>query len=761
MMSASSGGIAYDGSTLELRSAATAGNHEVRVELDSDASHVRGVVDHQAGEWLRVKSVRTIRVVGGEDRDTVQVDARLANTKLKLSTVGIERLKAVPVLLTPRVRMAQWAQLEAAEFGRRLAGQLHVKYAGLAELTQAQSITHVTRKSEPTPVIVPLSEPAARPVDAAAEAAAPEAEVETPARRPRARRRPVIVEAAPEPEVPSTPKVPTSTSAPADATSPVVKINAMALTIPAGQAVHVDAFATQLKNGQWNDASFEWDFGDKAGKFNTLRGFVASHFYATAGTYDLKLKVTDESGRAATTTVRVNVQPSHRTQIYVSATGNDANDGANSGRPVKSIARALKLLDAAGDHAALLFQAGQVHSLPQSIRVNHDDVVIRSYGTGAKPTLKWTGEPGQNPRMIFNDLGTRLLTVRDLNFDTTGPAGTDKNRASAFAPLGNETAFLNNTVQDVTNVVLLNARPSGTLVQGNQSLKATGLRAYFVWGEGQGITILGNTAVNSTREHIVRLAGVKGATVSGNDFRNMDRRDSDRYDFDKNVITMQKGSFGYVTDNLIHGPNMLGPLGAGDGIGMKEARWEWAIWENNTFDVRELSVMHGTEHADIRYNLFKLDDARAITIEGFNSVYGRTNADITIHGNVAVNNGTKGEFLRVNKGAKQVEVSDNVFVAPHLKIGSWNAAGMSIDGDLSDFARISNNTWPSPTRGAGWVQGAVNYMAGHGDARDWYDAAEWNALNNVWGERASDVPAGPLVTAVLNRHGVPVAQQAA
>ena len=764
MMSATApAGIAYDGSTLELRGNA-GGNQELRVELDSDASHVRGVVDHRAGEWLRVKSVRKISVIGGDDRDTLQVDARLANTKVKLSTDHIERLKAVPVLLTPRVRMAQWAQLEAADFGKRLAGKLHVKYAGLAELTQAQTIKHVTNKSEPKPIITALSPqatPTAQPVDNAEEATADEPlKTDEPAEEQTA------PEATVAPETPAVPQTPPpqaqhAQQPAADATAPLARITAMSADIPAGQAIHVDALTSELRHGEWNDASFEWDFGDGGSAFNKLRGFVGSHFYADAGTYDVRLKVTDETGRVGTTTLRVNVRAADRRQIFVSGNGNDANDGANSGKAVKSVGRALELLEAAGNHAALLFRGGQSFDLAQSIRVNHNDVVVRSYG-GGRATLRWTGEPGQNPRMVFNDSGTRLLTVRDLNFETTGPGGTGKDRATAFGPVGNETAFLNNTVGDVTNVVLLNAAPKGTLVQGNQALKATGLRAYFVWGEGQNITVLGNTAVNSTREHILRFAGVRGVTVAGNDFRNMDRRGSDLQDYDKNVITMQRGSFGYVTDNKIHGPSELGPLGDGDGLGMKETRWDWAIWENNTFDVRELTVVHGTNHADIRYNLFRLDDKRSITIEGYAANYGRTDNDITIHGNVAVNNGTQGEFLRVNAGAREVEVTDNVYVAPHLQIGAWNASGMTIDdANLDGFVRISDNTWPSPSRGIGWVEGGVNHLSGHGDERDWYDAAEWNALPKVWGEIAQDVDAAPLVTAVLNRYGVPVTQQAA
>src|SRR5690606_5218787 len=97
-------------------------------------------------------------------------------------------------------------------------------------------------------------------------------------------------------------------------------------------------------------------------------------------------------------------------------------------------------------------------------------------------------------------------------------------------------------------------------------------------------------------------------TMSGNTFDNLDRRtEGDPYDYAKGAVSMQKGSFAYVTDNEFHGPTAVGPLGDGDGLPHKEDRWNWAIWENNRFTEHGLQIDHGSQHVAVRYNLFESD----------------------------------------------------------------------------------------------------------------------------------------------------------
>src|SRR5690606_10819192 len=108
-------------------------------------------------------------------------------------------------------------------------------------------------------------------------------------------------------------------------------------------------------------------------------------------------------------------------------------------------------------------------------------------------------------------------------------------------------------------------------------------------------------------------------------------------------------------------------------------------WENNTLHDETFFVEHGAEHVDFRYNVLDFDDKWAIQIEGWQSDYQRTSSDITIHGNVVINNGTQGQFLHAWHGVRDVEVTNNVYIAPNLNFGPYQAAAIvteSLNGFL-------------------------------------------------------------------------------
>src|SRR5690606_14809642 len=293
-----------------------------------------------------------------------------------------------------------------------------------------------------------------------------------------------------------------------------------------------------------------------------------------------------------------------------------------------------------GNHVEILFARGQNHGLSQTMEINGSDVIVGAYGSGTKPKLVWNGGSGS---MITAGGASRQVTVRDLAFtDPTGDAYGKSGRPTAISTFGQGIAVIGNTFYDVQDGVNANGKPIGLLVQDNEAPSVTGIRSYFVWGEGKQLTILGNTVANSTREHIIRIGGAEGVTIAGNDLTNLDRRDAgDPSDIAKGVIVMQKGKYGYATDNHIRGGGAgVGPLGEGDGLNHTWHRWEYAVWENNTLHDETFFVEHGAEHVDFRYNVLDFDDKWAIQIEGWQSDYQRTSSDITIHGNVVINNGT-------------------------------------------------------------------------------------------------------------------------
>ncbi|MEL7237923.1 MAG: hypothetical protein AAGK78_03605, partial [Planctomycetota bacterium] len=76
LMSGDTAGIMYAAGTLSLEPT-HAGANELVVEMSSDARRIRGVVNGQAGEWVRTTKVKRISINGGDADDSVKIDSRL------------------------------------------------------------------------------------------------------------------------------------------------------------------------------------------------------------------------------------------------------------------------------------------------------------------------------------------------------------------------------------------------------------------------------------------------------------------------------------------------------------------------------------------------------------------------------------------------------------------------------------------------------------------------------------------------------------
>ena len=83
---------------------------------------------------------------------------------------------------------------------------------------------------------------------------------------------------------------------------PVAKFTESATTVLT--AVSITFNATSSSDPDGTIAAYSWNFGDGA----TASGVILSHSYATAGTYTVTLKVTDNSGSTASTTATKSVQ---------------------------------------------------------------------------------------------------------------------------------------------------------------------------------------------------------------------------------------------------------------------------------------------------------------------------------------------------------------------------------------------------------------------------------------------------------------------
>ena len=85
--------------------------------------------------------------------------------------------------------------------------------------------------------------------------------------------------------------------------NPVPTITTSPSSPTAGNAVLFDASATATSNGA-SIVAYSWNFGDG---FSSTVGPNVSHIFTTAGTYTVRLTVTDDQGRTGTVTITVTI----------------------------------------------------------------------------------------------------------------------------------------------------------------------------------------------------------------------------------------------------------------------------------------------------------------------------------------------------------------------------------------------------------------------------------------------------------------------
>lgn len=536
------------------------------------------------------------------------------------------------------------------------------------------------------------------------------------------------------PTTPSTPSTPVTPTTPVDvnAAAPVAAINAISTTIPAGMAVSVDALSSRLKTGDWADGYYNWDFGDPSGSNNTMKGFNASHVYDKAGTYAVTLTVTNAAGKQDSAVMAITVTPANRQVIYVSSRGSDTNDGLTSSTPIKSITKALTLVD---DNTEILFRRGETFAMTQGFNIKSDNVLIGAYGSGANPNILWTGTR-DNQVMFYVSRGTKNFTAQDLTIDTIfNQDSNDAGTPSAFQMAGTGFTARRCTLLNLQYAFNLNANPVGVMIEGNQAPSETGIRKYFAWVQGTNVTIVGNEAANSTREHIVRVNYVSKINVSNNDFSNISRREiGDYWDYRKTALNVQSGEFAYLYNNKLNASMQVGPLGKGHGGEItKSNRFNFAIAEGNEVIDDQVIINHGAQHVTLRDNVIRSDGMIAINVDGYDSDYQRGVMDLNILNNTGVNTIASGTFLSVWGPVDGIVLTGNVYVAPNLQIGKNSSAVVKIEASAySSFTKIDDNVWATGASSASYLKKAgINYVGPGYTAPYFKTADEWNALSVV------------------------------
>lgn len=404
------------------------------------------------------------------------------------------------------------------------------------------------------------------------------------------------------------------------ARAPVAVITAIDQSVPVGHAVHVHAVASKVYSGTSLGARFEWDFGDNGAKFNKLSGYNAAHVYSRPGQYTVTLRVTDNAGRTDTARTTITIRPSNRTVYYVSAGGSDANDGRSASTPIRSWGRVRQLL---ADNVEFRFRAGDTFDIQSGMFVRDSNVMFGMYGSGARPTIRWTGARAGSANLFDIGTGTRDVTVRDLRFDSRFTRDTEKNGVPVvFRPGGTNFAAINCEVLNVSYFVNNEMKPTGVLCQENSAPLKTGLRAYLAYVVGSDQVYIGNTVANSTREHCIRSDGGYRILIAHNEFANVAQaRPGDTVDIMKQTITVHWGSDVYIHANKTRGGRVeIGPLGAGDGLkpGNILQRLDRVVLDGNDFDFdqyQRVEIDHGTDGVMIRGNRIRTRDGAAVSVE--------------------------------------------------------------------------------------------------------------------------------------------------
>lgn len=554
-----------------------------------------------------------------------------------------------------------------------------------------------------------------------------------------------------------------SAAAPVNANAPTAKIVLMDNSIMVGQGVYVQATTSSVKVGSLLTATYSWNFGDgtAASTFNSLDGFNAGHVYDTAGTYTISLTVTDEAGNAATTTQSITIAGDTRQPVYVSSsTGSDKNDGLTPNSPVATLAKALALFP---NNSKILLKRGDTWDLAASLNVSGSNVVFSDYGdaAAAKPTLRPTSS---SVTVLFQLLtSAQDITIQNLNFDSKTPTVTDKTGAArAVAAAGKDIVIRSNTVSNVADFINGEAQPNGVIVMNNSTTSDTSVRAYFTWCQGSDWVIVGNTASNSTREHIVRNGGTDRLLAEYNVFGNIARA-ADSLDSAKATFNLQVGSYETVENNILNdGPTGVGPLGGADGTKTDYANLSNTdvVFRKNILTNATMNITDGISNVLLEDNVvtnnggvaFYVQPTESYLVNGANIYANRNISNLIIANNTAYNNSQNGRFVSVSSAGldNSITLKSNLYIAPNLKPGGNSTATVYVGAsNLNQFKSISGNIWNTTTLNAGKQ---FYIFPTWWDPTGYITTAAWSSNAKVSGDVFSNVALAPIgtVTALVN-----------
>jgi PKD repeat protein len=516
-----------------------------------------------------------------------------------------------------------------------------------------------------------------------------------------------------------------------DAPVPIPVINLLGSTGVAPFTVHLHALDSDLGAGDPLTARYEWAFGDEAGRYNQLVGFNAAHVYDEPGQYTVTLRITNECGRQAEVTAPITVFSDTRPRLYVAANGNDNHDGQTPATAIRTFGRAMQLLD---DEMVVLLRRGDrfpVAASPPSIA--RRNWALGAWGEGDRPELCWIGgvEGGAILPLSADDCAGAL--IEDVHFNSKYADYPGRDICTAIFVGGQNITVRRCTFGHVTDALNCNRKPRGVLSCDNV---ATGLHAYYLWGEGEDHTHVGNFVAGSTHEHNIRFGGIHRVLIADNELTNSPKR----------CLWAMLGEYAWIAGNTLrHGRLTIGPDHTDEG-GAPSDRFRFCVAERNVIDkigfpeTAAVEVEHGAEHVILRNNVISIAGNSIIAVRGYSETKQRTTVDLRIFNNTGICPGTCGRFVHCGTDTESLQIANNLFVAPELITGDYQKAILFIlDEDLSSFVQIGHNLWPIPA-GCDWGEDVYHYLWPYwADLEGCKDVAEWAAYERTRAEAYENV----------------------
>lgn len=168
------------------------------------------------------------------------------------------------------------------------------------------------------------------------------------------------------------------------------------------------------------DADFHWNFdfnnNDPNGDWEVIKGMVAGHVFEESGTYTVQCTINAPDGSTDTQTVTINVSDFTGVTYYVSASGDDTNDGLTEGTPWQTANHAFSQLSS---NERILFNRGDTFT---NVSYNFQNLtdgkkIIGVYGNGNKPIL--SGVIDENKMLELDSVND--IVFMDIHVDVNAP----------------------------------------------------------------------------------------------------------------------------------------------------------------------------------------------------------------------------------------------------------------------------------------------------------------------------------------------------